>query len=130
MYAIGDYSYRRLVCFEQAVVDAGGVFDLNSAFRPPAYQEHLREVWEPLRRERQLDTADEIQLLIAVAVELAVLVDESGAPTSIRVMRGAGFGFDEAAVSAARKWRFQPGMRDGKPVVTEYRMMLQFSLRD
>jgi TonB family protein len=45
-------------------------------------------------------------------------------------MRGAGFGFDEAAVSAARMWRFQPGMKDGKPVVTEFPMTLAFNLRD
>ncbi len=42
-------------CFETAVQNAGGNFDLNSAFRPPQYQDHLREIWDKraaLRRVR------------------------------------------------------------------------------
>ena len=35
-----------LACFQSAVNNAGGSFRLNSAYRSPLYQEHLREVWD------------------------------------------------------------------------------------
>jgi RHS repeat-associated protein len=35
-----------LACFQTAVTNAGGSFSLTSAYRPPAYQQHLQEVWD------------------------------------------------------------------------------------
>lgn len=34
-----------LACFRGKVKDAGGTFTLTSAYRPPAYQAHLKEIW-------------------------------------------------------------------------------------
>ena len=36
---------RALESFKQLVNSVGGTFDLKSAYRPPAYQAHLHEVW-------------------------------------------------------------------------------------
>jgi hypothetical protein len=36
---------RALEKFKQLVLTAGGTFELKSAYRPPAYQTHLQEVW-------------------------------------------------------------------------------------
>jgi len=36
---------RALEKFREMVMSAGGSFDLKSAYRPPAYQAHLQEVW-------------------------------------------------------------------------------------
>ncbi len=33
-------------CMERQIVASGGTFSLHSAFRPPAYQNHLLEVWD------------------------------------------------------------------------------------
>ncbi len=49
-------------------------------------------------------------------VQLRVVVDENGAVRQIDVSRALGLGLDEKAVEAVRKWRFQPGRRDGKAV--------------
>lgn len=49
-------------------------------------------------------------------VELQMIVDETGRPRNIRVVQSLGLGLDEEAVKAAEKWRFKPGMKDGKPV--------------
>lgn len=35
-----------LSCLQQAATAARGTVTVNSAFRPPAYQQHLREVWD------------------------------------------------------------------------------------
>jgi len=36
---------QALDTFKEMVTSVGGTFDLKSAFRPPAYQAHLHEVW-------------------------------------------------------------------------------------
>jgi hypothetical protein len=36
---------RALARFQRLVASAGGVFTLKSAYRPPAYQAHLQQVW-------------------------------------------------------------------------------------
>jgi D-alanyl-D-alanine dipeptidase len=44
-----------LATFRQMVISLGGRFELKSAYRPPAYQEHLQAVWDTwikLRRNR------------------------------------------------------------------------------
>jgi hypothetical protein len=37
---------QALDVFKEMVTSAGGTFELKSAYRPPAYQAHLHEVWE------------------------------------------------------------------------------------
>jgi hypothetical protein len=47
-----------LTCFQGAVQAAGGTFTLSSAYRPPSYQTHLREVWDrwnDLRNRREAE---------------------------------------------------------------------------
>lgn len=48
-------------CFENAVTAAGGNFVLNSAYRPPQYQDHLREIWDKRRQLRQVRGAQRRQ---------------------------------------------------------------------
>lgn len=50
-----------LSCFQQATAAAGGSVSVTSAYRPPAYQAHLREVWDRwqlLRNNRDEGCAD------------------------------------------------------------------------
>lgn len=49
-------------------------------------------------------------------VALAVLVDERGRPTEVRVQESSGFPrLDQAAVDGLKRWRFQAAVRDGAP---------------
>jgi len=47
---------------------------------------------------------------------LRLIVDDQGNPRDIRVVRGLGFGLDAKAIDAVKQWRFQPAMKDGRPV--------------
>jgi TonB family protein len=49
-------------------------------------------------------------------IRLELLVDETGAVTSVRVMAGLGGAIDEAAVSAARRVKVNPSTRCGRAV--------------
>jgi protein TonB len=49
-------------------------------------------------------------------VQLEIVVDEHGLPKDVRVKRALGLGLDQKAMEAVMKWRFKPGIRDGKPV--------------
>jgi len=61
-------------------------------------------------------------------VWLSVIVDEKGVPQEIKVTRKLGLGLDEKAIEAVRKWRFKPGMKDGKPVAVQATIAVSFHL--
>jgi protein TonB len=50
------------------------------------------------------------------AVLMRLVIDQSGMPRNVRVVRPVGMGLDELAVNAVRRWRFRPGMKDGRAV--------------
>jgi protein TonB len=51
-------------------------------------------------------------------VLLNVTVDASGTVTSVSVIKGPGYGLNEAAREAIKKRRFKPAMKGGEPVTT------------
>jgi TonB family protein len=61
-------------------------------------------------------------------VVLAVVVDEKGMPQNIRVIRSLGLGLDQKAIEAVEKWRFRPGMKDGRPVAVQATIEVNFRL--
>jgi protein TonB len=61
-------------------------------------------------------------------VVLMMTVDERGQPIQVQVLEGHS-AFHEAALQAARQWRFEPARVDGRPVSAAFRLTLKFSLR-
>lgn len=59
---------------------------------------------------------------------LMLVVDSAGRPTNIRVANSLGMGLDEKAIEAAKKWRFEPAMKDGHPVSVEIALEVDFHL--
>ncbi len=60
-------------------------------------------------------------------VRLSLTVDEQGAVVSVQLLQGLGHGLDEAAIAAARRARFQPGSRCGKPSRATFTISMRFS---
>jgi len=49
-------------------------------------------------------------------------------PQDVRIVRKLGYGLDEQAVEAVRKYRFEPAMHDGKPVPVEVNIQVAFKI--
>jgi TonB family protein len=59
---------------------------------------------------------------------LWLIVDSTGHPRDIKVVRGLGYGLDAKALEAVRQWRFQPSLKDGKPVAVQISVEVEFHL--
>ncbi len=59
---------------------------------------------------------------------LGLIVDTAGNPRDIRVVRGLGYGLDAKAIDAVRQWRFEPAMKEGKPVNVQISVEVSFRL--
>lgn len=65
-------------------------------------------------------------------VTVRISVDATGAVTDVQVVTPVGHGFDEAAVAAARAYRFRPAEWDGKPgpIVVETTIHFQLEVEE
>lgn len=61
-------------------------------------------------------------------VSLVVIVAKDGLPHDIQVARGLGYGLDEEAVKAVRKWKFAPATFDGVPVPVRLHVDVSFRI--
>lgn len=58
---------------------------------------------------------------------LAIDIDATGKPIEVEVVQSEPAGvFDQATVDAAMQWRFQPEIKDGKPVSSRVRVPVEF----
>src|SRR5437667_162612 len=89
----------------------GGVSAPKSLFAPdPEYSEEAREA-------KYQGTC-----------VLYLIVGPDGKPRDIRVARSLGLGLDEKAIEAVRQWKFEPAMKDGKPVAVAINVEVDFRL--
>jgi TonB family protein len=61
-------------------------------------------------------------------VLLSATIGIDGTPAEIHVVSGLGRGLDEKAVEALRQWRFNPGLRNGKPIPVQATIEIKFRL--
>jgi len=59
---------------------------------------------------------------------LWLIVGPDGKPRDIKVSRNLGMGLDEKAIQAVKTWKFEPAMKDGKPVAVEISVEVEFRL--
>ncbi len=62
------------------------------------------------------------------SVPVELVIDETGGVRSAVVLGHVGYGLDEAALGAVRKYRFSPARRGGKVVAVRMRWVVRFEL--
>ena len=66
---------------------------------------------------------------IEAELPLEVVIDRAGAVTAARALEHVGYGLDEAALAAVKRYVFSPALRAGRPVSVRMRWLLRFQLR-
>jgi periplasmic protein TonB len=61
-------------------------------------------------------------------VVLSITVDSDGSVVAVKVVSGPGFGLNEAARDALRRFRFRPAIKGGEAVATELKYVFTFQL--
>ena len=86
---------------------------------------------QPVKEVKPEYTAAAMRARIQGTVWLAVVVLANGDVGDVTVTKSLDqeHGLDQAAVDAARQWKFKPGTKDGKPVAVEVTIELTFTLK-
>ena len=97
---------------------ASNAVRVGSGVRPPALLSKIEpEYTEDARAAKYQGT-----------VLLQIVVDTDGTATDIRVIHSLGFGLDEKAVEAIKRWKFRPGEMGGVPVPVQAQVEVNFRL--
>ncbi len=96
----------------------GGVFKVGGGISAPlAVLTPDPEYTEEARRAKTQGTCT-----------LWLIVDAAGHPRDIRVVHGLGFGLDAKAMEAVQQWRFDPALKNGRPVTVQISIEVEFKL--
>ncbi len=96
----------------------GGIFKVGGGVSAPkALQTPDPEYSEEARKAKYQGT-----------VVLWLVVDPNGNPQQVKVARSLGMGLDQKAVEAVRHWKFEPAMKDGRPVAVQINVEVNFRL--
>jgi TonB family protein len=102
---------------------------LSPATRPDAYRDGPSASAPTLIYKTDPEYTEEArQAKLQGTVLVYVQISPEGIATNIRVLRGIGMGLDEKAMDAVARWRFKPGMKDGRPVTVEAQIEVNFRL--
>ncbi|HLK22632.1 MAG TPA: energy transducer TonB [Bryobacteraceae bacterium] len=96
----------------------GGAYRIGGGVSPPSVIQKVEPEYSEEARKAKFQGT----------VVLFVVVDEKGNPRDLKVIRPLGLGLDQKAIEAVEKWKFRPGMKDGKPVAVQATIEVNFRL--
>jgi len=98
----------------------GGVYEIGNGVSSPTI----------IRSQDPAYTSEAMRAKVQGEVHLEAVVQPNGLLTDIKVIKSLDrtYGLDQAAIDAARKWLFRPGMKEGKAVPVKVQLILEFRL--
>ena len=116
---VGDFTMPFDVAAPDLIDQENYVFEIEEIDQPPQPIVRISPSYPPKAKLRRIEGE----------VHLEFVVGEDGAVRSPMVVQSDPPGlFDQAALRAVERWRFQPGIKRGSPVPVRVRQRLQFSL--
>jgi TonB family protein len=97
----------------------GGVYSIGGGVTAPTLLSQIQPEYSDDARKARIQGT----------VELLIVVQADGTVQFDNVQKSLGYGLDQKAMEAVRKWKFAPGKKDGKPVATYVSVLVNFSLR-
>ena len=97
----------------------GGVYNIGGGVSDP----------KPIATPQPEYSDDGRKARIQGTVELLIVVLPDGSVQFDSVRKSLGFGLEQKAIEAVRKWKFLPGRKDGQPVPVYVSVLVNFSLR-
>lgn len=121
---------RPLTAILLAVLSTAPITFAAQDSQPPAPQQTSASTTKPKfvsgRDPEYTDSAREAH--IEGTVILTLTVNEKGKVTAVKVQNGLDKGLDQKAVKAAKRWKFEPAMVNGKPVASDINVSVDFRL--
>lgn len=121
-YLAGTDSKSRSAAY-QAPVEEGGIPTTKSA-SAPATEVTAPKVLHAPDPEYTREAAS--HGVVGTSI-LTTVIDATGTPTNIAIVRPLGMGLDEEAVLAVGQWKFRPATRNGQPVRVRINIEVAFS---
>lgn len=100
--------------FEKGAVKTG-----EGGPKPPKLTHSVDPVYPPVARKARVEGT----------VVLEARTDEKGNVEAVRILRSIPL-LDQAAVDAVRQWKYEPYLKDGKPVKVVMTITVRFTLRE
>jgi TonB family protein len=97
----------------------GGVFNVGGGVSEPVLLTQIQPEYSDDGRKARIQGT----------VELLIVVNADGTVKFENVRKSLGYGLDQKAIEAVKKWKFVAGKKDGKAVPTYVSVLVNFSLR-
>jgi TonB family protein len=102
---------------------------------PPAGKRIIYDMLTPGIREPEIITkslapytAEAKQARVEGVVVMQGILENNGTISDVMVLKGIGYGMDEAAAKAVRTWKFVPAQLNGQPVSVRIHVEMSFRL--
>jgi len=97
----------------------GGPYRPGSGIEPPSLLKEVKPDYSEDARRRGIEGD----------VVMEIVVRHDGSVGDVKVLQGLGYGLDERAIAAVRRWRFSPAKRRGAAVDVLVEVAMEFKLR-
>ena len=100
---------------------AGRVYAQGNGVKLPTIAKEVRPTYPPAAK----------KMGITGSVTMDCVVRPDGSVGKVKVLKSldAKHGFDQAAMDAMKQWRFNPGLKGGKPVAVHVTTEMTFTIR-
>ena len=100
----------------------------GSGFPGPGTGERGSQEARPLQTVRAAYPPMALRMGLEADVTLKIQVDTEGKVMKAEIVKSAGMGFDEEALKAVSRFRFEPAAKDGKNISSEFTYIYRFRL--